>query len=278
MYLSAHTLMSTPAFTEEDLGLLDQLANKGFDGVEIHLNEPEKLPVKGLKKKLEETDLQCTFTATLTEEQDLISSDSDVRETGIKFLKRMSDLAAEVGVELIGGVNYAAWGKIPGRMRTDEEWERCVGSFQEVAPYAQSKGVKLALEPVNRFETYFLNTSEDARKLVEDIGEPNVGIHLDTFHMNIEEKNFSDPIREAGDRLYHFHICENDRGVPGTGNVDWKETFSGLQEVGYEGAVVVESFVPEIEEIANQTAIWREIAPSAEAILDGALNVYNKYT
>lgn len=278
MRLGSHSMMFTKAFSEKDLPLLDKISNMGFNTFEIQLNSPSKIPVQGLKEKLDETGLRPITGVTLTEEQDLLSSDKEVRQTGVEFLKDMSDLARQLGSEVIGGVNYAAWGKFSGRARTDEEWHRCKESLKEVAQYAQTRDVKIALEPINRFETYFLNTAEDARRLVEEIDEPNVGIHLDTFHMNIEEKNFYDPIITAGDKLYHFHICENDRGVPGTGHVEWEGTFDALNEIGYDETVVVESFVPEIEEVATQTAIWREIAPSADAILEGAKDVFEKHT
>jgi len=277
MYVGAHSMMFSPAFTEKDLDLLDKVDNMGFDAIEIQLNKPSQLPEGLLRDKLEEVGLRPVFGVTLTEDQDLLSPDEDVRREGVRFLKEMTDVVAKCGGSVLGGVNYAAWGKFTGKMRTEEEWKRSRESLKEVAQYAQDNDVNVALEPINRFETYFLNTAEDAIKLVEDIGEPNVGIHLDTFHMNIEEKDFYDPIIDVGDKLYHFHICENDRGVPGTGHVDWEGTFDALNEIGYDETVVVESFVPEIEEVATQTAIWREIAPSADAILEGALNVFNKY-
>lgn len=269
--------MYTAEFTKEDLSLLEKISEMGFDGVEFNVVGSPTFPAEKLPEKLEETGLKATFTTTLSEDQDLINPDEDVRRTGIEFLKEMTDLVSACGGDVLGGVNYAAWGKLPGRMRTDKEWNRCRDCLKEVAQYAQTKDVDIAMEPVNRFETYFLNTAKDGKKLAEEIGEPNVGVHLDTFHMNIEEKNFYDPILDVGDKLYHFHICENDRGVPGSGHVNWRETFSALKKIDYDRAVVVESFVPEIEEIANQTAIWRQIAPSAEAILEGALEVFEEY-
>jgi D-psicose/D-tagatose/L-ribulose 3-epimerase len=135
-----------------------------------------------------------------------------------------------------------------------------------MAVYAQTKNVKLAFEPLNRFETDMVNVVSQGMKLIEDVGMPNLGFHLDTFHMHLEEKNSAEAIRLAGDRIFHFHACENDRGVPGTGQVHWQEIAKGLKETGYDGPVVIESFTSQVKEIARAVCIWREIAPSQDAI------------
>ena len=158
------------------------------------------------------------------------------------------------------------WGKITGRRRTEDEWRRSVEALKEICRFARDYDVTLGIEPVNRFETYFLNTASDAVKLARDIGETNIKVHLDTFHMNIEEKNFYDPIKHVGDLLWHMHCCENDRGIPGTGHVNWDEVFQALSEIGYNRWLVIESFTPEIKEVATSTATWRELAPSIDAI------------
>jgi D-psicose/D-tagatose/L-ribulose 3-epimerase len=119
---------------------------------------------------------------------------------------------------------------------------------------------------VNRFETYFLNTADDAIKLAKEVGEPNVGVLLDTFHMNIEEKNYYDPIVKTGELLCHMHCCENDRGTAGTGSVNWDEVFKGLADISYDKWITLESFTPEIKSVAASTAIWRQIAPSADSL------------
>jgi len=263
--------MWTPEFTEKDLGLFDKLKGMGFDGIEIHLNHPETLPVEKIKEKMQGTGMKCTFTATLEKKHNLLSSDSKKRDQGINFLKELMDIVAELEGDVLGGVIYAAWGEFTGKMRTKEEWDYSKESLLKAAEYAEKKGVVLALEPVNRYETYFLNTAGDAGKLVEDISHPNVRIHLDTYHLNIEEESFYEAIKKAGEYLYHFHVCENNRGIPGTGHIPWEEVYKALKEINYNRWAIIESFVPAIEEIARMTAIWRNVAPSADAIAEEGL-------
>jgi D-psicose/D-tagatose/L-ribulose 3-epimerase len=135
-----------------------------------------------------------------------------------------------------------------------------------MADAAAVHNIRLALEPLNRFETDMINTVAQGMKFIKDVGRTNVGLHLDTFHMHLEEKSSPNAIRLAGDKIYHFHACENDRGVPGTGQVRWQEIAPALKSVNYPGPVVIESFTPQVKEIARAVNIWREIAPSQDAI------------
>ncbi len=146
-----------------------------------------------------------------------------------------------------------------------------------MAAYAEEKGVKLAFEPLNRFETDLVNIVDQGLKLIDDVGAPNLGFHLDTFHMHLEEKDSAAAIRKAGDRIFHFHACENDRGVPGTGQVKWKEVFEALVDVGYDGNVVIESFTPEVKSIARAVCIWREIAPDQDSIARDGLKFIKSF-
>jgi D-psicose/D-tagatose/L-ribulose 3-epimerase len=265
-----HLFLWTERFDESSLPLIKKAKEMGFDGVEIPMLELDAINIEKTKKELEENGMECTGSLGLSIDTDITSDDETIRRKGIEYLKQCVKVTSELGSDVLSGVIYTAWGKIVGRARTDEEWKRSVEALKEVCQYAKNYGVTLAIEPVNRFETYFLNTAADAIKLVKDVGEPNIKIHLDTFHMNIEEKDFYKPIKEADGQLYHFHCCENDRGVPGTGHVDWKGVFKALSEIGYDRWLVIESFVPEMRKIAASIAIWRKIAPSADAIaLDG---------
>jgi len=197
--------MWTPEFTEKDMGLFDKLKEMGFDGIELHLNHPESLPMEKIKEKMQDTGMKCTFTAALEKKNNPISPDQKIRERGIASLNELVDVVAELKGDVLSGVIYAAWGEFTGKMRTKEEWDYCKKSLFKSAEYAEKKGVVLALEPVNRYETYFLNTAEDTRKLVEEIAHPNVRVHLDTYHLNIEEESFYEAIKTAGDYLYHLH-------------------------------------------------------------------------
>lgn len=259
-------LLWTDTFRHDSIPLIGHAKNLGFDGVEIHLRYPDKVPVKEIREALREHDMEANFAVILTEEQNCLSDDPAVRERSLEFFKQCIDAAHRIAGSgcVIGGVNYAPAGYIAGRARTEEEWERSVTNFRHAARYAGKKGITLAVEPINRFETYFLNTAADAVKFCKDVGEPNVKVHLDTFHMIREEKSFYQAIVDTGPYLGFLHACENDRGTPGTGLVQWDEIFRGLHDADYRGWIVIESFVPDNEELARVCAVWRQFAPSAD--------------
>jgi D-psicose/D-tagatose/L-ribulose 3-epimerase len=163
---------------------------------------------------------------------------------------------------------YSATGKARLQSPTERErqWGWAVGGLRECAQYAAERDVGFAIESLNRFETDLVNTVEQGVRLCEDIGAANVGLLLDTFHMNIEERSLGDAIRAAGPLLRNFHACENDRGAPGSGHVPWDEVAAALADIGYDGQVVIESFTPEIVEIARAVSTWRPVAESGDAL------------
>ncbi len=270
-------LLWTEIFENESIPLIGHAKELGFDGVEIHLRYPDQLPVEKIKKALHEYDMKANFVVILTEEHNCLSDDPDIRERYVEFFKQCIDAAHDISGSgcVIGGVTYAPAGFIAGRARTEEEWERSVTNFRRAAKYAGEKGITLAVEPLNRFETYFLNTAADAVTFCKDVGEPNAKVHLDTYHMIREEKNFYQAIVDTGTYLGLFHACENDRGTPGTGLVQWDEVYRGLIDADYEGWIVIESFVPDIEELARVCAVWRQLAPSADYLAgEGLKNLH----
>jgi D-psicose/D-tagatose/L-ribulose 3-epimerase len=273
----AHSLMLTPAVTEETLGIFDHVQSLGLDGIEIHLGDVSAMPVKAIERKKQETGLDTTFGTMLDAEHNIISPDPSVRRAGVEFLKERVDLIASLGGTKLCGVVYAAYDYFTGNMATAEEWKRSVDGLQQVAEHCRARGVVLGVEPINRYKTYFLNTVADARRLVDDVGHPNVGLLLDTYHMNIEEQNFYEAFKTAGDKLVHVHLNENYRGIPGTGLVVWRDVFRALDEIGYDGWGVMESFVPEVPEVASLTTTWRMVAPSVDAILEGGLRFFREF-
>ena len=269
-------LLYTGRFTKDDVKYIHHAKELGFDGVEIHLGHPEEIPVEEIKKALKDTGMEANFAVTLPNEANSISKDPSVRKKALEYFKKCIDTAYAItgGGCCIGGVNYAAWGYFTGTSRTPQEWEWAVKNYKEAAKYAQDKNIVLAVEPVNRFETYFLNTASDSVQFCKDVGEPNVKVHLDTYHMIREEKNFYRAIVDTGDYLGYFHACENERGVPGTGLVPWEEVYKALKDLDYQGWITIESFVPDIPDLARLTAIWRKLAPSADALAsDGLKNI-----
>jgi D-psicose/D-tagatose/L-ribulose 3-epimerase len=266
-------LLWTETFDRESMTLIGRARRLGFDGVELHIRYPDRFPVEETKRVLKEEGMGVAFVVILTKEYNPLSKDAAVRRRSLDYIKKCIDTAHAVtgGGCVIGGVNYAAAGYITGRARTDQEWAWAVRNFREAVRYAGDRGITLAVEPINRFETYFLNTAADAVRFCKDVGEPNVKVHLDTYHMIREEKSFYRAIVDTGEYLGHFHACENDRGTPGTGLVRWDEVNRGLRDIDYQGWIVIESFVPDIKELARVCAIWRQLAPSADAIAEEGL-------
>lgn len=265
-------------FTKESLPLIQKAADMGFDGVEIPIFEPDNVDVEATKDALGAAGMECTTCSILGDDRDLISDDPAIRENAKKYMKDCVEISAALGSPIFCGPLYSAVGKLVGRSRTQEEWDLAVTGLRELAKVAGENGVTLAIEPLNRFETYFINIAEDAVKLVRDVDHPNIKVHLDTFHMNIEEKNLYEAIRNTGELLSHMHCCENDRGAPGSGHVDWDGVFKALHELNYDGWIVIESFVPAIEAIAKAAAIWRELAPGgADAVAREGLKFLKSY-
>ena len=194
-------------------------------------------------------------------DRDLSHEDPAVRATGIDYVKRCVDLAAELGAPHFVGPMYSAVGKTrlldPGERAAQRAL--AVESLKHVADYAADHDVALAVEPLNRFETDLVNTAEQALELLDLVGSVQLGVLLDTFHMNIDEKSIGDAVRLVGDRLLQVHTCENDRGTPGTGHVQWSELFAALQDIAFTGPLVIESFTPAVKEIAKAVSLWRPL-------------------
>lgn len=269
-------LLWTGSFTKDDVKLIDRAKNLGFDGVEILINHPEEFPIDETKAALEDNDMGINFAVVLNDETNSISPDAEVRKKGLDFLKKSIDIAHAVsgGDCGIGGVNYAAWGYFTGVARTEREWDWAVTNYREACRYAGDKGIDLCVEAINRFETHFINIAADAVHFCKDVGDPNAKVHLDTYHMIREEKDFYKAIVDTGSFLGYFHACENERGIPGTGLVPWETVYQALKDIDYQGWITIESFTPDLPDIARLTAIWRKHAPSADALAgEGLKNI-----
>ncbi len=269
-------LLWADKFDRETVELIPKVAEMGFDGVEIPIFDPETVDIPHTQAALKATGLQVIGCNIMSPDRNPIDEDPGVRENAKAYLKRAIEIIAELGGDTYVGPMYSAVGKLVGRGRNQQEWDWCVEGLQEVAEFAGKHGVTLASEPLNRFETYFVNIAEDAVKLAEAVGSPYFKVHLDTFHMNIEEKNQGQAILNTGAQLHHVHCCENDRGTPGTGLVPWDEVFSALAQLNYDRWLVIESFTPAVKEIAAATCIWRDIAPSAESLAADGLAFLKK--
>jgi D-psicose/D-tagatose/L-ribulose 3-epimerase len=263
-------------FSKNDLHLIEKAKSLGFDVIDLLVSHPEEFPSKEVKKIAEAVGIEPTTITVLNKETNLIDADPKIRKNGVDFLKKLVDINTAIGSRILGGVNYAAWGYLSGKPRTDDEWNWSVKAMQEVAKYAKDNSdIIIAVEPVNRFETFFLNIAEDAVKYCKEVGFDNMKVHLDAFHMIREELSFTRAVQICGKTfLGYVHVCENNRGIPGTGLVPWKEFFTALKNISFEGPLVIESFDPRFEELNRLCAIWRNFAETGEALaVEGLKNL-----
>lgn len=271
MKLGLNTLLFTAGFDRENLPLLQKVKQWGFDGIEIARFAFDGFPAREIGGAARDEGLEVTFCSALTGGNSLISEDAGVRRQALDFLKQGIDTAREIGSPVFLGPFCAPVGYLPGRRPNEAEWDWAVEGLRAAAAHAGAAGVRIANEPLNRFETYFLNTAARARELCEAVGNHSHGILFDTFHANIEERSFGAALRECGPHLAHVHACENDRGAPGSGHVGWAEVIAALKEINYTGWVVIESFGARIPEIAAAACIWRDLAESPEALAQEGL-------
>ncbi len=262
-----------PLTTEDVNELVPKVAGAGFDWIEFPLEEIGGFDYQGAGALVREYGLGVSTCAAMGPDRDLIHEDPAIRANGMQYIKEAIDATAAVGATNLVGPIYSAvgrcWQQPPDERARD--LDILVQSLGELAAYAGDFGVKLGIEPLNRFETSFINLAEQAIEVIDRVDHPSCQIMLDTFHMNIEEKSLGDAIRATGPRLIHLHSCENDRGAPGSGNVAWDEVAQALADINYGGPVVIESFTAKVKSIARAAAIWRSLADSQDALAEEGL-------
>jgi D-psicose/D-tagatose/L-ribulose 3-epimerase len=261
-----NTFIWTAVFDKTHLDLLPKIKAAGFDGVEVSMFKPAEFAAADIRRGLEENGLECTICSVMSPDVSLTSEDPWVRMHARNHLIECAAMTAEVGAKIIAGPLYSPVGYLPGRRRTDEEWKWAVDGYRSIGARLRQYDVTIAIEPLNRFETYFLNTAADAVRLCDEIDNPHVGILFDTFHANIEEKDIAQAYRTVGRHLKHVHTCENDRGIPGSGHVEWPCIFQALRDIEYDGWLTIESFASALPELSAAASIWRDIEPMAESI------------
>jgi len=265
MRFGVNTLIWSASF-DPALIPFDDLAAAGVDGIEAPCFDPASFDRIGFDAALEKHHLAATLCSVNPAGANPVSDNAVERAAALDHWFAVIELAGDVGAEMLVGPTYSPVGHLPGRRRTADEWARAVEFHRQLGPALDEAEIELAIEPLNRFETYFLNTAADAVRLVEEINHPRVGILLDTFHANIEEKSLESAFRACGPHLKHVHTCENDRGIPGSGHVDWSTVLRSIRETGYDNWLTIESFNANQPEIAAATAIWRDLAPSTDDI------------
>ena len=278
MKIGISTFAFTSPFCNEEIGLVEKVAKMGFNVFEMAMEDPAKIDPYLMKDTLQKNNLEVTACAVIGDGRDLSSDDEQIRKGTKKYLRECIDLAEKVGSEVVAGALYSTVGKrrFISQNEKKEEWSRAVESLKEMAAYAGDHNIKLAMEPLNRFENDMINTVEQGLDMISQVNSPNLGLLLDTFHMHIEEKDTKKAILAAGDRIFHMHTCENDRSIPGTGQVDWKGVSEALRTVNYQKACVIEAFTPKLTSLAAAVCLWRPLAPSQDVLAKEGLDFLKK--
>jgi len=265
-------LVYTVTFSKDQLDLIPKVADMGYDGVEIPFNDLSVLDAKATREALEKAGMGMMACSIMPPDANPCSPDAAVRQAAVERLKRMIDITAEMGGEAVAGPLYSPVGYLTGKGPTEEELKRCTEVLAAGAACAEKAKIPLAIEPLNRFETYIINTVDQALKMVKTVGSDYLTVQVDTFHANIEEKDTAASIRKIGKQwLGHIHASESDRGVPGTGQVRWKEVFRALKDIGYDRWIMIESFAMDIADLLAAACIWRPIYESADGLAKDGL-------
>jgi D-psicose/D-tagatose/L-ribulose 3-epimerase len=264
---------SSPITTDELGRLAPMIARMGFDLVELPIESTTDLDYRKGAEIARANRLAVSVCAAMGPDRDLIHPDDSIRTNGMQYVRHCIDAAQTLGATNVVGPLYSAvgrtWQQTPDERKTD--LDLLVRQLRDLSAYAGDRGITLCVEPLNRFETSFLNLVSQAIEVVDRVDHKACGLLLDTFHMNIEERSTGDAIRAAGPRMRHLHTCENDRGAPGSGHVPWAEVAKACGDIGYKGPMVIESFTNKVKSIARAAAIWRSFAASQDALATDGL-------
>jgi len=251
----------------EHKSLLADIRETGFDGVEIPVFEGSEADFAATGRMLDDLGLERTAVTAISDpEQNLISSDATIRAAGVDRMKWALDCSAALGADRISGPLHSTLGHFSGAGPTLAELKHSVCSQRQIGEYAAQRGVMVCLEALNRFECYLLNTMDALADHIHAIDHPNIRAMYDTFHANIEETDPIGALTRNKDVVRHIHISENDRGVPGRGNIPWPETFAAIMECGYDGWLTIEAFGRGLADLAAATKVWRDFSESPEAV------------
>ncbi len=279
MKFGVSTFLWTSPFTTSSFNLLYKVKEAGFDIIELAIEKKDEIDWPKLKELVKETGLQVTISGAFGPQRDISSDDPGIREQGVEYIIDCINIARDMNSPLFGGPVYSAVGKCrvvsDDQKKKERDW--CVKNLKRVGKVAEDNGIIIGLEPLNRFETDMINTADQAITLIKEVSNPNIKLQLDTFHCNIEEKSIPDTIRKAGkDLLCHIQANESDRGTPGTGNLDWQGIKAALTDIGYDKAIIIETFGNVSEEIAKAASIWRPLAESSDILAKDGLKFYKE--
>ena len=268
MRFGINSFLFASPFTDESTKLFAQFKKWGFQTVEIPIEDPSHINAAHVRAELDKAGLACgSICACMGPGRDFRGT-AEEQKTAMVYCKALIDQAVVLGCPSLIGPVYSVVGKADAvePKQQPKEWALVVKNLKVLAKYAEKKGVQICVEPLNRFETDFLNTCDQGLKLIADVGSPALKLHLDTFHMNIEEKSQAAAIKKAGKHLAHFHACGTDRGTPGNDSLQWEPIVKALKSIKYTGDVVIESFTTDVKVIARAAAIWRRMEPTRDEI------------
>lgn len=268
------TWVWTSPFNTESIGLFPKIKQLGYDVVEIPVEDPDIIDGQEVKEALDKHNLEAVVCGAFGPNRDFTHDDPAVHQQCFNYMDALMDFCTLWDIDFVAGPMYSAVGK--ARMvspdQKKKEWERAVTNLRKLCERAADRGLELAIEPLNRFESDLINTTGQAKQLVNDINHPAAKIMVDGFHMSIEEKSMEDAIRTAGDQLIHVQTSENYRGTPGTGQTDWESFRKGLEAIDYQGIVSIESFTSDNQELADAVCIWRPLATDQDEMAENGLN------
>ena len=273
------TWLWTSPFNRETVALFPKIKSFGYDAVEIPVEDPSLIDLDLVKKALADQELKAIICGAFGPSRDLTHADPAFHQTCFNYLDSCLEIASELGAGFVAGPMYSAVGK--ARLVAPEqrkvEWDLAVSNLRKVCRRAGEFGLDLAIETLNRFETDLINTSEDLMRLIGDINEPQAKAVLDGFHLNIEEPDLESAIRRVGDKLIHVQVSENYRGTPGTGQTNWAAWKRGLEAINYRGTISIESFTPQVKELAGAVCIWKPLVPSQDGFAKEGLEFLKKW-
>lgn len=268
------TWLWTSPFSTNTVELFPKIKAMGFDGVEIPVEDPDIIDTKVVLRALNDNGLEPIVCGAFGPTRDLTHDDPKYHQECFDYVQQCFKICNELGAHFLAGPMYSAVGKtrlLPDNERK-KEFDLAANNLFKVCEMAEKQDLQIAIEPLNRFESDLINTAEDVIRLVKTINHPAAKILMDSFHMTIEERNLHDAINTVGDKLIHVQVSENHRGVPGTGQTQWKKLKQGLEDIGYEGFVSIESFTPNVEELAGAVCIWRSFAEDQDEFAEKGLS------
>jgi D-psicose/D-tagatose/L-ribulose 3-epimerase len=278
MKFSINTVLFVSPFTNSDTRLFPKFKKWGFDGVELLIEDPAHIDPALVRGALRKNGLGCgSVAAAINPQRDLRGTAASQRN-GVKYLCQLIDQMVMLDARVLGGPVYSYVGRAEAYSTAEKrrQWKSVVKNLKIVTRYAAARGRLVCVEPLNRFETDFLNSIDQGLKLIADVGSPALKLHLDTFHANIEEKYQGDAILRAGKHLGHFHACGCDRGTPGNDHIDWKSISAALKAIKYDGDIVLESVTLDVPRIARSAGIWRRMEPTRDEIAYDGLKFLRK--